>query len=86
MVSMDEPYKFTNINAESKCREIIDWLLPGSFDDAHAAFRGQRRDGTGQWFLDEVHSWLIEPEARPFLWCRGIRNPPNPHVRKLWQS
>lgn len=57
---------------EQQIREIANWLSSVDFSQQQNAFVAQRREGTGEWFLEspEFVNWLTGPTAT--LFCPGL--------------
>ncbi|KAK6497142.1 hypothetical protein TWF506_004617 [Arthrobotrys conoides] len=62
----------TRISVESSHKDIADWLLLKGYDSKYKNAIEKHIKGTGKWFVDDVESWLKDPQSESVFWCRGI--------------
>jgi rhamnogalacturonyl hydrolase YesR len=59
--------------AAAERKKIIEWLSPLNPFQRHADVVNKHQEGTGLWFLNDVHFVSWKESCGTTLWCYGIR-------------
>lgn len=65
---------------EQARKEIVNWISQIKFEVKQDEVFSARQEGTGEWFLKnpDFQAWLDGKDARPVIWCPGIRRRDSP--------
>ncbi|EGO03310.1 hypothetical protein SERLA73DRAFT_149665 [Serpula lacrymans var. lacrymans S7.3] len=63
---------YYNKDTEKERRELADWLTPLNFRQTQSNIYGNRREGTGDWVLDNEVFKEWQTGCAKTMWCPGI--------------
>jgi hypothetical protein len=58
---------------DDKLEKVLEWISPGTRNEAHDAKRVERAEGTGDWLFksEQFRNW-VTGEGSKLLFCHGI--------------